>query len=109
MLLFNSVGGALLAMTALGVSLAAVPMECNDDDEASQVARSALDEDFRAECMQKMPSGCFTLVLVMGGSPRQVSHLNPSRAGLQSSESLLFKEVFRDAAEVLRRTGIWVS
>ena len=52
-LLFNGVGGALLAMTALGVSLAAVSMECNDDDEASQVARSALDEDFRAESMQK--------------------------------------------------------
>ena len=105
--LFDGIGGALLALTALGMSFAAVAIECNE--EASAVVRAAFRnvqtiknaEDFQAEAMlQVIQSGRFSLVLVMGGSPcQQVSRLNPSRAGLRSAESLLFRHVPRVASE----------
>ena len=99
------------------MSFAAVAIECNE--EASAVVRAAFRnvqtiknaEDFQAEAMsQVIQSGRFSMVLVMGGSPcQQVSRLNPSRAGLRSAESLLFRRVPRVASEfseVISNSGL---
>ena len=92
--LFGGFGGALFALSALGMTFAAVTVEL--DSVASQVVshsfrnvRQVRDvQDFDVTCLEDLlASRRFSLVMAIGGSPcQQVSRLNPARRAPQVAQ-----------------------